>query len=198
MSHTVTQLMTSSNDVGVRLRLEPVHLPLMAQRFCSFYQRNADRKKIRCYTESSGETPPVWSDRVMVAAVLDNLISNAVKYSPPGTEVRIQVTAEPDTVVCSVKDQGPGLSAEDQAKLYQRGAKLTPQPTGGEPSTGFGLAVAKEFIDKLGGNISCESALGQGSCFSFRLPRFQEALHGKHSGGANHKSDEPKQTPKIW
>jgi signal transduction histidine kinase len=198
MSHTVTQLLTSSTEVGVKLRMEPVHLPLMAQRFCFYYQRSAERKKIHCIAETSGETPPAWSDRVMVAAVLDNLISNAVKYSPHGKEVRIQVTASADTVVCSVHDQGPGLSADDQKKLFKRGGKLTPQPTGGEPSTGFGLAVAKEFLDKLGGTISCQSTLGQGACFSFSLPRYQEALHGKHPAANNHKPAEPRQTPKLW
>jgi len=198
MSHTVTQLLTSSTEAGVKLRLEPVHLPLMAQRFSFFYQRSADRKKIRCLTEFSGNTPPVWSDRVMVAAVLDNLISNAVKYSPHGKDVRIQIVAEPDVIVCSIRDQGPGLSPEDQSKLFQRGCRLTPQPTGGEPSTGFGLAVAKEFIDKLGGTIACESTLGEGSCFTFRLPRYQKALHGKNSAGSDHSSAKPRQTPKLW
>jgi len=198
MSHTVTQLLTSSTEAGIKLRLEAVHLPLMAQRFSFFYQRSADRKKIRCLTEFSGDTPPAWSDRVMVAAVLDNLISNAVKYSPHGKEIRIQIFAQPDVIVCNVRDQGPGLSPEDQSKLFQRGSRLTPQPTGGEPSTGFGLAVAKEFMDKLGGTISCESTLGVGSCFSFSLPRYQEELHGKHPAGPNHKSVEPKQTPKLW
>lgn len=100
-----------------------------------------------------------------------------MKYSPPGKLIRVHVSAERDGVVCSVRDEGPGLSQEDQAKLFQRGAQLTPKPTGGESSAGYGLAVAKEFIERLGGTIWCESVLGQGACFSFRLPRDQEHVH---------------------
>ena len=75
-----------------------------------------------------------------------------------------------------VQDQGPGLSQDDQAMLSQRGTQLTPKPTGNESSTGYGLAVAKELIEKLGGEIWCESQLGQGSCFAFRLPTHQESI----------------------
>ena len=110
--------------------------------------------------------------------MLENLLSNAVKYSPSGKRIWVQLSAELDGVVCSVRDEGPGLSDEDQAKLFHRGAQLTPKPTGGESSTGYGFAVAKELIESLGGTIWCESVLGQGSCFSFRLPRYQEQLHG--------------------
>src|SRR5262249_33728811 len=74
-------------------------------------------------------------------------------------------------VVCSVLDEGPGLSPEDQARLFQRGVRLTPQPTGGETSAGYGLAVAADLIGKLGGAIWCESILGRGAWFAFRLPR---------------------------
>jgi signal transduction histidine kinase len=58
--------------------------------------------------------------------------------------------------------------------LFQKGVRLTPTPTGGEPSTGYGLAVARHLIEKLDGAIWCESTLGQGCCFSFRLPAFEE------------------------
>jgi two-component system sensor histidine kinase/response regulator len=84
------------------------------------------------------------------------------------------VRGEQGGAVCSVQDEGPGLSQEDQARLFQRGVRLTPRPTGGEASTGYGLAVAKELIERLGGTIWCQSELGQGACFSFRLPASQE------------------------
>jgi signal transduction histidine kinase len=174
MTHTVNQLMNASTGPDAKLRFEKVDLPVMAQRFCDAYQRIANRKQIRCLFGSTVDVPPVWTDRVATAAVLDNLFSNAVKYSPPGKRIWIQVSAEGDGVVCSIRDEGPGLSDKDQAKLFQRGARLTPEPTGGEASTGYGLAVAKEFIERLGGTIWCESVLGEGSCFSFRLPRYQE------------------------
>jgi signal transduction histidine kinase len=190
MLHTVSQLMMSTAASDATLRYERVELPVLVKRFATYYQRIADRKQIRCLSGFTGDVPSVWTDRVTFAVVLDNLLSNAVKYSPPGKVIRLQVSAEGDGVVCSVRDEGPGLSQADQAKLFQRGAQLTPKPTSGESSTGYGLAVAKEFIEKLGGTIWCESVLGQGSCFSIRLPRYQEHVHGPgqtlpgpHSGG---------------
>jgi signal transduction histidine kinase len=73
-----------------------------------------------------------------------------------------------------VTDEGPGLSREDQAKLFQRGVRLSPVPTGGEASNGYGLSMAKELTNKMGGEIWCESQFGRGAKFSFRLPVFKE------------------------
>ncbi|MBX3301010.1 MAG: ATP-binding protein [Nitrospira sp.] len=103
---------------------------------------------------------------------MGNLLSNAVKYSPPGTQIEVRVRDENGWVRCDVQDQGPGLSQQDQAKLFQEGVRLTPQPTGGEPSTGYGLAVVKQLIEKMGGKVSCESLYGQGSCFSILVPQY--------------------------
>jgi len=170
MTRIVGQLMNTSATADAPLRFETFELPTLVRRACSYHQREADRKMVRVVAGSTGNPPPVWADRVLVAAVLDNLLSNAIKYSEPGKQVAVQVRGEGDWVVCGVQDEGPGLSQEDQARLFQRGVRLTPKPTGGEPSTGYGLAVAKELVEKQGGTIWCESAVGQGSCFSFRLP----------------------------
>ncbi|MEO8325600.1 MAG: HAMP domain-containing sensor histidine kinase [Nitrospirota bacterium] len=178
MAHTVSRLVNAEAGLDAEMRFEKVELPIMAQRFRLFYQRIADQKQIQCLLGSTVGVPPVWTDRVATAAALDNLFSNAVKYSSPGKRIWVEVVPQQDWVVCRVRDEGPGLSQEDQAKLFQRGIRLTPRPTGGEPSTGYGLAVAKELIEKVGGEIWCESMLGQGSCFSFRLPQYQEVVHG--------------------
>jgi signal transduction histidine kinase len=171
MTHSVSQLMNSSAGLGAaRLRFEEVDLVTMVERICGFYRRVAAAKQIRILLASTPDVPPVWADRVALAAVLDNLFSNAVKYSEPGKLVDVQVAADRDGVVCSIRDEGPGLGPEDQVRLFQRGARLTPRPTGGEPSTGYGLAVARELVEQLRATIWCESALGQGCCFSVRLP----------------------------
>jgi signal transduction histidine kinase len=170
MSRTVGQLMFMPDTPETEFRFEKVDLPVLVQRACDYYQRVADRKMMRVNADSVVDVPPVWTDRVAAAAVLDNLLSNAVKYSQPNKQIWVQVHGENGWAVCRVQDEGPGLSQQDQAKLFQRGIRLTPRPTGDEPSTGYGLAVAKELIEKLGGEIWCESRIGQGSCFSFRLP----------------------------
>ena len=73
-------------------------------------------------------------------------------------------------LVCSVCDEGPGLSKEDLARIFQRGARLTPKPTGGETSSGYGLAITRDLVRKLGGRIWCESVEGKGTAFTFSLP----------------------------
>ena len=177
MLHTTSQLMSSAAASGPKLVFTRVDLVTGTQRACNYYQRVADRKTVRILFEPAAEVPFVRTDRVAVAAVLDNLLSNAVKYSPPGRCIWVRVLPEPDHVVVSVQDEGPGLSAEDRAKLFQRGVRLSAQPTGGEPSTGYGLAVAKELVGLLGGEIWCDSQPGQGACFSVRLPVWREGTN---------------------
>jgi signal transduction histidine kinase len=171
MAHLVAELM---NDATMRkhpeLKFEQFDLIRLARRACLYYQRIADRKQIKIELESHVDQPEVWGDHVAVAAVMDNLLSNAVKYSYPGKGIRVSVHQEEDSVTCTVQDSGPGLSAEDQTRLFQEGVTLSSVPTGNEPSSGYGLAVAKELIDLMGGSIWCESQPGEGACFSFRLP----------------------------
>ena len=180
MTHTVSQLMNTAAGTEAQLRFEKLDLRKLARQSCSGYQRAADRKQIQIIVAatSSAAIPQVWTDPVALASVLDNLLSNAIKYSPPGKRVWLSISADEAGVVCHVRDEGPGLSLEDQTRLFQRGAKLTPRPTAGEVSTGYGLAVAKEWIEKLDGTIWCESQRGRGTCFSFRVPAYRQDLHG--------------------
>jgi signal transduction histidine kinase len=115
-----------------------------------------------------------WTDRVAVAVVMDNLLSNALKFSENGKEIWVNVSREPDWVACTVRDEGPGLSAGDQSRLFQKGVRLSNAPTGGELTTGYGLAIAKDIVEKLGGSIWCESRPGHGAKFGFRLPAVRE------------------------
>jgi len=179
MTHTVSRLMNTATTQDIQLRLTQTELPVLVQRVCQYYQRIAEHKHIRMIYAPPGEVPPVWTDRVAVAAVLDNLLSNAVKYSSPGARIRVQVQTDNSSVICSVQDEGPGLTQEEQTRLFQRGVRLSPVPTAGEASTGYGLAVAKELIEQVGGAIWCISTPGQGACFSFRLPVYQASMHGR-------------------
>jgi signal transduction histidine kinase len=182
MTRTASQLVNAAAAEGVQLRLEQVELPRLVRRACAYYQTVANRKAIRITVAPDHGVPPVWTDRVVVAAVLDNLLSNAIKYSPPGAQVSVLVRGDGGWVVCEVRDAGPGLSPADQARLFLRGVQLTPRPTGGELSSGYGLAVAKDLVERLGGMIWCESELGKGSSFSFRVPAYQEPASGLESG----------------
>lgn len=107
----------------------------------------------------------VETDSQLFQQVMDNLISNAIKYSQPQTTVQVKMCFFENKIRCIVEDQGPGLSAEDQARLFDKFSRLTPIPTAGEHSTGLGLFIVKKLVEILQGHIWCESELGQGSRF---------------------------------
>lgn len=173
MSHTINQLMGTAAHAELELRRERVDMPLLVGRCCAFYERVAARKQIRVQFNSPDDVPDAAGDRVAIAAVMDNLLSNAVKFSLAGTAVTVTLQYEPPYIVCGVRDQGPGVTVEDRKRLFQRGAVLSAKPTGGEPSTGYGLAVAKDLIDRMQGQIECQSEPGRGAEFLFKLPIFR-------------------------
>lgn len=170
MLRTVAQLMNTASSSAFPLRTESVDLGLLVQRVCDYYQRLAARKSMRVVYEMAGAGPIIRADRVALAAALDNLMSNAMKYSEPGRPITVDILAEAGGAACRVHDEGPGLSPDDQSRLFQRGVRLTPKPTAGEPSMGYGLAVARELVERMGGRISCQSSLGHGSTFSIWMP----------------------------
>jgi signal transduction histidine kinase len=110
------------------------------------------------------------TDAAASLQILDNLISNAIKYSPQNTTVHVLMVPEKDHALVMVRDEGPGISEDDQKKLFKKYSRLTARPTGGESSTGLGLSIAKRLAQVLGGDILCRSALGAGTTFTFRLP----------------------------
>lgn len=129
----------------------------------------ADKKHIKLHL-TTNETSNGLYDPERIGQVLDNLISNAIKYSPISSDVFISLNQFDDYVKIDVKDEGPGLSEEDQAKLFGSFQKLSTKPTAGEKSTGLGLSIVKKIVESHHGAITIESTLGHGSIFSFTLP----------------------------
>jgi len=111
-----------------------------------------------------------WTDPKLTRNALDNLVSNALKFSPRGRTVTLQVSEFPEVVQARVMDQGPGLTAEDKAKLFGRFTPLSARPTDGEKSVGLGLSITKQLVELSGGRIWVESEPGQGACFSVEFP----------------------------
>lgn len=114
----------------------------------------------------------VKGDRDRLMEALDNLVSNAVKYSPPGARVDVALGCDlrQTRLRFSVTDEGPGLSEQDQAKLFQKFQKLTAKPTAGESSTGLGLSIVKHIVEAHGGAVTCESEAGFGATFAVEIP----------------------------
>ena len=171
MTHTVSQLMNNSAGLDTTLRLEDVDLSRGVERACAYYRRAAVHKGIQLTFHAADDLSAVQTDRVLVAAIVDNLLSNAVKYSPRDNRISVTVSTVRDGLVCRVRDEGPGLTLAEQERLFLPGVRLGPVPSGGEPSAGYGLAIAKRFTDQLGGELTCDSAPGRGTTFSLWLPR---------------------------
>jgi len=111
-----------------------------------------------------------YLDSGKIAQVMDNLLSNAVKYSPPNSDIFIRLEKSNGEARICVKDQGPGVTAEEKKRLFGEFQRLNAQPTGGERSTGLGLSIAKKIVEAHRGAIDVESEPGAGSTFFFTLP----------------------------
>ncbi len=129
----------------------------------------AEKKNITFDVKLS-DIPFVSFDNGAISQVMSNFITNAVKFSPENTTIKITTTLEEGGVRFAVSDQGPGLSDEDQKLLFQEFQTLSSRPTGGEKSTGLGLAIAKKLINLHQGEIGAISELNRGSEFYFSLP----------------------------
>lgn len=130
---------------------------------------NATRKKILLEVRHD-DSIPTKTDRAATLQILDNLISNAVKYSPRESRVEIKAGTENGRVFVAVQDQGPGLSEADQKKLFQKFTRLSARPTGGESSNGLGLSIVKRLAEAMDGAVECRSVLGEGATFLLWLP----------------------------
>ena len=109
-------------------------------------------------------------DRARLAQILDNLIANAVKFTPPGGHVEVRTFREADVVVVEVADTGIGISDEDQDRLFQRFFRAEGAILHAIEGTGLGLAIVKAIVDAHGGELSVESISGQGTTFRIALP----------------------------
>ena len=157
----------ASNDGGVALTGAGATFPYpLYSKWITDYSTNNGIK----INYQAPEKIEMTSDKNYIARVMENLLSNALKFSQPGKEVTVTVKAEGSNVEIAVSDQGPGLNADDMANLYQKFKKLTPRPTGGESSQGLGLSIVKILSNCMGGDVVCESQVDVGSTFTVTLP----------------------------
>lgn len=114
--------------------------------------------------------PRLVVDPVKIEQVMNNLLGNAVKFSGPGTRVAVGAALRDGAVAVSVQDQGPGIPAAERDRLFRPFGTTSVRATGGEKSTGLGLAIAKRIVEAHGGRLSLDSEVGQGTTFTFTLP----------------------------
>jgi signal transduction histidine kinase len=152
----------------LQLNLQPESFKDLINHHITINKFFADKKNIRIQSDLP-DVPQCRIDANKIGQVIDNLISNAIKFSEPGTTICISLKEQNGKLIFSVKDEGPGISEADQAKLFQHFQKLSARPTAGESSSGLGLAISKKMIQAHGGCLNVTSQLGSGTTFSFEI-----------------------------
>jgi len=164
----VTDAMADALDITIRR--ERVDISVLVREVAEANRPLAARKE-QTITVSAPPEHTAMCDVDRIREAIDNLISNAIKYSPIGGTIDIIVTQEAGNIVVQVKDQGAGLSPEDISRLFGRFQRLSAKPTAGETSTGLGLSIVKRIVDLHGGRITVESAgHAKGATFNMQLP----------------------------
>lgn len=130
----------------------------------------ADQKKMKVELELAESLPELEADPIRLEQVAQNFLSNAIKFSPPESDIVVRTLAENGEVKLEVRDFGPGLTDEDLEKAFTKYARLSNKPTGGEKSSGLGLAISKQMIDLHDGEIGVYNNEDKGATFWFSLP----------------------------
>lgn len=155
-----------------QFKMEPINIADIAGLVVDGYQVAAQRKEQQLkYNVGDHENCLVMADSSKMQEAMENLVNNAIKYSPRGAEINVNVIRNNGTVRFSVNDQGPGISEQEKQQLFKKFSVLTAKPTGGEIATGLGLAIVKEIIDAHKGKIYVESEPPKGSTFVIELDR---------------------------
>ncbi len=177
LSHQMIHMIRNLLDVQAledgrrRLKIEAVDVPGEVEDVLAAMQTLAERKRITLTTQFARTAPRALADRAALRQVLNNLVGNAVKYSPYDREVTVDVEPATDgKLVLRVRDQGPGIMADEMPRLFQKYVCLSARPTGGEQSTGLGLAIVKQLVTAMDGAVWCESKPGEGAVFIVELP----------------------------
>jgi PAS domain S-box-containing protein len=157
------------------LRPAPLRLEILLERVLLLLDPVAAQRNIRLIRRFNAALPPLVADPDLLSRAVENLVSNAIKYSPRDTEVSVSATAEDAAVLISVSDQGYGISEQDLNRIFDKFYRVPRVQDAGVPGTGLGLALVREISELHGGSVTVVSKLNAGSTFMLRIPR-QDAV----------------------
>lgn len=175
MNQLINELLdTAALEMGkMDLQIGATDLKQLTEAVLNDNQPAADKKGQTLTLSGTAVAVPVDARRIR--QVIDNLVSNAIKYSPRGALIDVALQERAGDVEISVSDQGPGFSEADRGKLFGYFQRLSARPTGGESSTGVGLAIARQIAELHDGELLLDQSSASGSTFRLRLPRQRTA-----------------------
>ncbi len=155
----------------ITLHIAKTSIAQLCEGMISFFSPLTEKKQQTIELDADPQVPLVQTDGGKVQQILYNLMSNAIKFTPEGGSVCVRVAMLDDTTVrISVSDTGPGISKEDQEKVFEKFRQLDGSITRTTDGTGLGLAISKQLTELLAGTISVQSELGQGATFTLDIP----------------------------
>ncbi len=179
-------VLTRADAGALNLRHCPIDLEELACSRCSNLEHAARQRQVSLRVVTTpqpggGAAGPVLADADRIAQVLDNLLDNAIRYSPPGSEVTVTLTRETDRMACSVADAGPGIPARHLPFIFERfyraetarGRETSSVHRDGEGGSGLGLAIVRGLVQAHGGGVVANSIEGKGTTITFWLPAVQ-------------------------
>lgn len=155
--------------------IENFSLPELVQDTAQGFTLESERKAIALHVEIGETTAITKGDIGLIQRVLENLVRNAIQFTPEGGEVTISVTERPNAVAVSVSDNGPGIPAEDVTRIFDRFYRARDGEEARSDSSGLGLAIVKRILDLHESRIEVVSKPNAGTCFKFELPLIAEA-----------------------
>ncbi|HEY9048829.1 MAG TPA: HAMP domain-containing sensor histidine kinase [Ohtaekwangia sp.] len=148
----------------------PLDLAQLLRDELTVYKELGRKKNIQVVFTNEAVHAVINGDLDFIRRILDNLVSNAIKFSNTGTSVYITLQNRQEHLIITVRDEGQGITEADKKNLFQKFGKLTARPTGNETSTGLGLYIVKTLVENSGGDITCESEWEKGTSFIIRFP----------------------------
>ena len=173
MLNLILELLNSTVIESGKVQLKMQYFDLLELITAIIYQSNnliSNKCQIVDFICDREKEYLLTGDTMKIRESIENLVSNAIKYSPTNSKIIIKLEKENNKLVFSVKDQGPGLTDDDKKKLFGKFQRLSATPTAGESSTGLGLYIAKQIIELHNGKIYVDSKYGKGCTFYIELP----------------------------
>ena len=168
---SLERVQTVRMQTHVRLQFE--HL---LRKVVDDFEDNAARKGVTLVRHFADVRVPIVGDPISLAEAVGNLVSNAIKYTPAGGQVDIQLTRGRKSAELLITDTGIGIAEADQDKLFSPFYRVKNEATQGVEGTGLGLYLVKKIIEQHSGELIVRSALGEGSTFGFRIPMFVTSM----------------------